>query len=73
MLVDICRAHLERGVTLPVDVVPLLCERFLVYSKALAEAAAKPRGNPGKNSGRVVAALVGIDWKPGAAVAHVAR
>ena len=72
VLVDICRAHLERGVPLPVDAVPLLCERFLAYSNALIEAATKSRGNPGKNSGRVVSALHGIGWKVEAAVAHVA-
>lgn len=72
VLVDICRKHLEQGVPLPADVVPLLCERFCAYSKALAEVAAKPPGNPGRNTGRVVAALVGIGWKPVAAVARVA-
>ena len=46
--------------------------RFLAYSKALVEVAARRRGNPGKNTGRVVAALVGIGWKVEAAVAHVA-
>jgi hypothetical protein len=72
VLADICRAHLERGVELPADAVPLLCERFLAYSRALAEIAAKPRGNPGRNTGRVVAALVGTGWKVDTAIAHVA-
>ena len=67
-----CRDHLARGVALPAEVVTLLCERFVAYSKAMAEVAAKPRGNPGKNTGRVVAALVGTGWRPRAAVAHVA-
>ena len=67
-----CRDHLERGVALPAEVVTLLCERFVAYSNALAEVAAKPVGNPGKNTGRVVAALVGTGWRPRAAVARVA-
>jgi hypothetical protein len=127
VLTDICRAHLERGMELPVDVVPLLCERylaygaalakaptkstslendklnsldhvlaedcqtyleqgteppakwalllcdrFLAYSKALAEVAVRPRGNPGTNTGRWVAALQGAGWKVEPAVAHIA-
>ena len=123
VLRDMCRAHLENGVALPFDALPLLCERFLVYgeqlekggparsgyietedyalaaachayrdqgtelpaitvrwlcsrllaySKALEETFTRPRGNPGRNSGRVVAALVGTGWKVEAAVAAVA-
>jgi hypothetical protein len=72
VLIDICRAHLERGVPLPVDAPAWLCQRFLAYNKTLMEIATKSRGNPGKNSGRVVAALHGAGWKVEAAVAHVA-
>jgi hypothetical protein len=72
VLRDICRAHLERGAPLPADAVPVLCERFLAYGKALEDISAKPRGNPGKNTGRVAAALVGAGWKPVDALARVA-
>ena len=68
-----CRKYLEHGDPLPPDVVTLLCERFLSYSDTLAKFATKPRGNPGKTSGRWVAVLVALGWKVEAAVAHVAE
>jgi hypothetical protein len=72
VLVELCHSHLD-GHPLPDEAVTLLCERFISYSKAIVEAARGTAGNPGKNTGRVVSALVGLGWKPGAAIAAVSE